>query len=122
MGETEFDLSLPCSYDFHVAANRYLAALDEGQVPLLLLFSGTVFTGAPGTLEPGRRWRRAPNPRAGLPVTAWLDAIDAHFPPPLAAPPGHRSKARRGVPGPGPTSWPGWEDAIERLLKESGHD
>jgi len=120
VGETEFDLSLPCSYDFHVAANRYLAALDEGQVPLLLLFSGTVFTGAPGTLEVSPvAWHT--ETRAGLPVKAWLDAIDAHFPGQawlrldrytfdrLAA---YRTEHQLA----------GWEDAIERLLKESGHD
>ncbi len=58
----DIDLPLPCSYDFDVAANKYLYALDDGEVPLLLLFSGTVFTtGAngfsvapiPGTRRPG---------------------------------------------------------------------
>ena len=120
VGETDFDLSLPCSYDFHVAANRYLAALEEGAVPLLLLFSGTVFTGAPGTLEVSPvAWHT--ETRAGLPVKAWLDAMDAHFPGQawlrldrytfdrLAA---YRTEHQLA----------GWEDAIERLLKESGHD
>ena len=39
-----------CSYDVDVAAHKYLAALEDGEVPLLLLFSGTVFTGAPGSI------------------------------------------------------------------------
>ena len=47
-GETDVELPLPCSYDFEVAAHKYLYALDDGEVPLLLLFSGTVFT-AEGT-------------------------------------------------------------------------
>ena len=48
-GATEVDLPLPCTYDFEVAAAKYLHALRDGDVPLLLLFSGTVFTrGATG--------------------------------------------------------------------------
>ena len=41
---TEVDLPLPCTYDFEVTGSRYLHALSSGQVPLALLFSGTVFT------------------------------------------------------------------------------
>ena len=36
---------MPLSYDVDVAAHKYLAGLEDGEVPLLLLFSGTVFTG-----------------------------------------------------------------------------
>ena len=41
---TEVDLPLPCTYDFEVAGAKYLHALRDGEVPLLFLFSGTVFT------------------------------------------------------------------------------
>lgn len=40
---TEIDLQVPCTYDLEVASARYLQALDDGTIPLLLLFSGTVF-------------------------------------------------------------------------------
>src|SRR4029453_1448035 len=43
-GSCELDLPVPCTYDFEVAASKYLHALGDGEVPLLLLFSGTVFT------------------------------------------------------------------------------
>ena len=43
-GRTEVDLALPCTYDFDVTGSRYLHALGAGDVPLALLFSGTVFT------------------------------------------------------------------------------
>ena len=43
-GAVEFDLPVACTYDFEVAAAKYLHALDDGEVPLRLLFSGTVFT------------------------------------------------------------------------------
>ena len=50
-GSCDFDLVLPLSYDVEVAAHKYLAALEEGEVPLILLFSGTVFSGALGQLS-----------------------------------------------------------------------
>ncbi len=34
---------MPCTYDLEVASARYLQGLDDGTIPLLLLFSGTVF-------------------------------------------------------------------------------
>ena len=43
-GATEFDLPIECTYDFEVAGAKYLHALAEGEIPLILLFSGTVFT------------------------------------------------------------------------------
>ena len=43
-GTTEFDLPVECTYDFEVAGAKYLHALGDGDVPLILLFSGTVFT------------------------------------------------------------------------------
>ena len=43
-GAREFDLPVACTYDFDVSATKYLHALRGGDVPLVLLFSGTVFT------------------------------------------------------------------------------
>ena len=40
---TEVDLPVPCTYDLEVASARYLQGLDDGTIPLLMLFSGTVF-------------------------------------------------------------------------------
>ncbi len=40
---TEIEVQMPCTYDLEVASARYLQALDDGTIPLLLLFSGTVF-------------------------------------------------------------------------------
>ncbi len=37
------DLPVPCSFDFNIAATKYFAALESGEVPLCLLFSGTIF-------------------------------------------------------------------------------
>ena len=48
-GSTDTDLPVPFSYDLEIGATRYFAGLDAGSIPLLLLFSGTVFA-----LEDGR--------------------------------------------------------------------
>ena len=50
-GSTEIDLPVPISYDMEIASTRYLASLDDGEVPLLLLFSGTVFAIVDGRLQ-----------------------------------------------------------------------
>ena len=43
-GSIEIDLPVTCTYDFEVTAAKYFHGLDEGEIPLLLLFSGTAFT------------------------------------------------------------------------------
>ena len=42
-GSTVVDLPIPCTFDFNVAATKYFAGLDDGLVPICLLFSGTTF-------------------------------------------------------------------------------
>lgn len=77
--EAEFDLVLPCSYDFEVAANKYLASLQDGVVPLDVLFSGTVLVDAPG----GVTAELVPwscEARYALPVELWRRAMEAFFP------------------------------------------
>jgi hypothetical protein len=78
-GETETELALPCTYDLEVIGARYLQALDAGDVPLNLLFSGTIFTkGATGFEVEQVPW--ACEARWALPVRVWRDMIDAFFP------------------------------------------
>ena len=78
-GETETELALPCTYDLEVLGARYLHALDAGDVPVILLFSGTIFTkGATGFEVEQVPW--ACEARWALPVRVWRDMIDAFFP------------------------------------------
>ncbi|MEU8518798.1 DUF6084 family protein [Streptomyces sp. NBC_01216] len=77
-GETETDLSVPCTYDMDIAATRYFDALEDGEAPLLLLFSGTAFTGDGGfRVEPVPWDREAP---FRMPVTVWREMVEQHFP------------------------------------------
>jgi hypothetical protein len=77
--EIEFDLPIPCSYDFEVAANKYLASLEDGIIPVNLLFSGMVFTeGETGISPEFVPW--SCEARYPLPVATWREAMDAVFP------------------------------------------
>ena len=76
---TDVDLPLPCTFDFEVAASKYLNALQEGMIPLELLFSGTVFTrGQTGFTVEQVPWDLEASYR--LPVEAWRRLMDLHFP------------------------------------------
>jgi Family of unknown function (DUF6084) len=78
-GATVADLLVSCTYDFDVAAAKYLAGLQDGEIPLDLLFSGTVFYVGQRGLQINRiSW----NAEAGyrLPVSVWRETMDIYFP------------------------------------------
>jgi Family of unknown function (DUF6084) len=78
-GDRDFDLPVACTYDFEVGATKYLHALRGGDVPLVLLFSGTVFTrGATGFAVEQLSWSL--EARCRLPVSAWSRLMDLYFP------------------------------------------
>jgi hypothetical protein len=78
-GSTELDLPVMLSYDLEIGSTRYFAGLDDGEVPLLLLFSGTVFSAPGGRLQVQQvPWSKEASYR--LPVATWREAIEAHFP------------------------------------------
>jgi Family of unknown function (DUF6084) len=79
-GETTVDLHLPCTYDLEVAAARYLAALDHGEIPLELLFSGSVFFAGPGGALQTTRIAWDTDVDYAMPVAVWREAMDRHFP------------------------------------------
>jgi hypothetical protein len=79
-GSTIVDLPVPCSYDFEVVSTKYFNALEDGEIPLNFLFSGTIFyEGEAGDLQIGQiPWSKEANYR--LPVALWKDAIATAFP------------------------------------------
>ena len=76
----DVDLPVPCTFDFNVAAAKYFAGLDDGEVPLNLMFSGTIF------YEPesgGLQIEQIPWDREAkfrLPVRVWKEMIDIYYP------------------------------------------
>jgi hypothetical protein len=78
-GVTELDLAIPCSYDFDVAAHKYLSALEDGEIPINVLFSGTVFVrGERGVATELVPWSCEAPYR--LPVAVWRATMDEFFP------------------------------------------
>jgi len=78
-GSTETELPINFTYDLEIGATRYFASLDDGEVPLLLLFSGTVFSVVDGRIQVQQvPWSKEAAYR--LPVSVWREAVDAHFP------------------------------------------
>jgi hypothetical protein len=77
---TEAALSVPCTFDFNVAATKYFHALQGGEVPLTLLFSGTVFHEAEdGSLQVAQvPWDKETVYR--LPVRAWKEMMEFYYP------------------------------------------
>jgi len=118
-GSTALDLPVPCTFDFNVAATKYFHALQGGEVPLELLFSGTVFPEGPAG-EP--RVAQVPWDREAafrLLVRVWREMMDHYYP-------GsawlclrrdiferlQRYKTAHGLPT--------WEQALEQLLRAAG--
>jgi hypothetical protein len=78
-GSTTVDLPVPCTYDMEIAATKYFHGLTDGVIPLLLLFSGTVFAVSDGRLSVQQvPWSKETS--YGLPVAVWRETIDVHFP------------------------------------------
>jgi hypothetical protein len=76
-GEATVALPVPCTYDFDVAAAKYLHALRDGEIPLELMFSGTVFS--PGFDGRLLATQIASDCDAALPVALWREAMERTF-------------------------------------------
>ncbi|GLW09276.1 hypothetical protein Misp01_44050 [Microtetraspora sp. NBRC 13810] len=78
-GETEVELHVPCTYDFEVAAAKYLHVLPDGEVPLEFLFTGTIFYLEDGLLQAALiPWDTDVD--FPMPVAVWKDVMERYFP------------------------------------------
>lgn len=77
---TTVPLSVPCTFDFNIAATKYFHGLRDGEVPLELLFSGSVFyRNGDGRLEMDLiSWNKEAHFR--LPVSTWQQMMDLYYP------------------------------------------
>lgn len=114
-GSTLVDLQVPCTFDFNVAATKYFAGLESGEVPLNLMFSGTVFYegGERGLQAVQIPWDREAHFR--LPVRIWEEMMEHYYPNSAwlrlrrdVFDRLYRYKVRRGIPT--------WEQTMEELL------
>jgi hypothetical protein len=114
-GSTTADLHVPCTFDFNVAATKYFDGLEEGEIPLNLLFSGNVFyADATGALRVAPiSWDKEAKFR--LPLSVWKDMMARYYPNTAwlclrkdVFDQLYRYKVERGMPT--------WEEAIESAL------
>ncbi len=79
-GHTVADLQVPCTFDFNVAATKYFHAVSDGDIPLNLLFSGTVFyIDSEGALQVAPiSWNS--EARYRLPVRTWREMMEFYYP------------------------------------------
>ena len=114
-GTGAVDLPVACSYDFNLAATKYFAALEEGEIPLCFLFSGTIFyEAAEGALQVTQiSWEKEAYFR--LSAATWRGLMDLYYPNTATSACARTSsigstqyRSRRGLPT--------WEQAMERLL------
>ena len=119
-GSTVIDLPLPCTYDFEVACAKYFHGLEEGEVPIEFLFSGSVFyAGEFGLQVEQIPWDKEAKFR--LPIQVWQDMMDQYFPNSAwirlrkdTFDQLYAYKASRGLHD--------WDAALERLLNSLGQE
>lgn len=115
-GTTVAELPITCTYDFEVGAAKYFYALEDGEIPLLFLFSGTIFyQESGGSLQIAQiPWEKEAFFR--MPVAQWKEMMNQYFPNSAwirlrkdVFDRVYRYKAERALPS--------WEAAFEKLLK-----
>lgn len=117
-GSVEVDLPVPVTYDFDVATAKYFHGLEDGEIPFIILFSGTSFIDQRGSLAIEQiPWHKETTYR--LPVKVWREAMDVHFPNSTwlrinreTLDSLQRFKSRLTLPG--------WDETIEALLRQAG--
>jgi hypothetical protein len=78
-GSVQVPMPVACTADTEVATAKYFHGLDDGDIPLLMLFSGTVFYRADAGVQVAPvPWRLELSHR--LPLRVWRSAMDQHFP------------------------------------------
>ncbi|MEU0564412.1 DUF6084 family protein [Nonomuraea sp. NPDC005983] len=78
-GSTLAPVAVACTYDFEVAAAKYFHVLEDGDIPLEFLFTGTAFYLEEGRLQAVHLpWDTEAD--FDMPVRVWKDLMDRYFP------------------------------------------
>ena len=77
---TTVDLPVNCTFDFNVAGTKYFAGLAGGEIPLLLLFSGTIFYEAAGGAIQVAQISWSKETKFRLPVRVWQEMMEHYYP------------------------------------------
>jgi hypothetical protein len=77
---TTVDLPVPCTFDFNIAATKYFEAMKCGDVPLCLLFSGTVFYHGVGRCAASRADLVEKGSELPSAASVWRAMMDQYYP------------------------------------------
>jgi hypothetical protein len=109
------DLLVPCTFDFNVAVTKYFEGLTSGEIPLHLMFSGTMFYADPDNILQVAPISWEQETRFNLPVTTWREMMDSYYPNTVwlnlrrdVFERLYRYKIQRGIPT--------WEQTLENIL------
>ena len=114
-GTTVADVPVACTFDFNVAATKYFHGLTDGDVPICLQFSGTVFYAAPegGLQVTPISWDK--EARFRLPVKVWREMMESYYPNSAwlclhkdAFERLYQYKVKHGIPS--------WEEVLESII------
>ncbi|QNI30159.1 hypothetical protein H7849_13235 [Alloacidobacterium dinghuense] len=114
-GSTPVLLPIHCTFDFNVGVTKYFEGLTNGEIPLLLMFSGTVFyADSEGLLQVTPiPWDQ--EARFSLALKVWREMMDAYYPKTAwlnlrrdVFERLYQYKTQRGIPT--------WEQALESVL------
>jgi len=114
-GATTAELQVPCSFDFSIATTKYFDAMTDGEIPIFLMFSGTVFyEDQEGALRVAPiSWEKETKFR--MPLAVWKEMMERYYPNSAwlclrkdVFEDLHRFKVERGIPT--------WEEAFKVML------
>jgi hypothetical protein len=121
-GSTAVDVRVPCTFDFNVAATKYFHGVQEGEIPVALLFNGTVFYIADQSIQVSLiPWSQETSCR--LSSAVWKEMMARHYPDSAWLSLQHdaferlyRYKVRHGLPT--------WEQTVDHVLAAAakGHE
>lgn len=78
-GCTTVELTVPCTFDMNIATAKYFYGIDDGEIPLIFLFAGTIFYSSGGRMLIQRvSWES--ECRYRMPVARWKALMDEHYP------------------------------------------
>jgi hypothetical protein len=114
-------MAVPCTFDLNVSAAKYFYALEEGDVPLLFLFSGTVFYLAQDGRLQAQRISHEKECAWRMPASTWRDLMD-HLWPGAAWIVLQREVFDRLSEFKRQNALPTWDQTLDRLFEQSNQE
>jgi len=112
---TVSDLPIQCTFDFNVAVTKYFEGLTDGEIPVHLMFSGSIFYADADEVLQVAPISWAQEARFFLPVKVWRDMMNAYYPNTVwlnvrrdAFDRLYQYKVQHGIPT--------WEEVLEKVL------